>query len=137
MSPSHRPKLACDESSTGELDTMKITPFTLTGTYARLEPLGLKHANDLVAAAQFPDIWEYFLTPPSTTREQVRDWIGRAQSQIESGTQICVFHEPRTLDFEPFSRRLSAEWIEWQAVKARLEILLEGKNQKDELRRQN
>jgi hypothetical protein len=50
---------------------MIVSSLTLTGTHVRLEPLALKHIGDLVAAAQFPEIWEYFLTPPPTTREQM------------------------------------------------------------------
>ncbi|MBM3128451.1 MAG: GNAT family N-acetyltransferase [Chloroflexi bacterium] len=67
---------------------MNITPLTLPGIHVRLEPLALKHTDDLFAAAQFPEIWEYFLMPPLTTREQMCAWIETTQSQIEAGTQI-------------------------------------------------
>jgi RimJ/RimL family protein N-acetyltransferase len=71
-----------------ELDAMSISPITLTGTYVRLEPLAPEHTDDLFAAAQFSEIWEYFLMPPPATREQMRAWIETAQAQLDAGTQI-------------------------------------------------
>ncbi len=45
---------------------MNISLLTLTGIHVRLEPLALKHADDLFAAVQYPEIWELMIAPAPT-----------------------------------------------------------------------
>lgn len=67
---------------------MKVEPITLEGAHVRLEPLALKHADDLFAAAQPDEIWEWLAAAPVKTREAMLDWIKRAEQDIAARTQI-------------------------------------------------
>ncbi|CAG0992692.1 partial diamine N-acetyltransferase, partial [Anaerolineae bacterium] len=67
---------------------MNISPLTLEGTHVRLEPLALKHADDLFAAAQPDEIWEWLVATKPKTREAMLDWIKRAEQDIAARTQI-------------------------------------------------
>ncbi len=67
---------------------MNPIPVTLEGTHVRLEPLARAHADDLFAAAQFDEIWEYFLQPRPATREQMRAWVDSALAQVAAGAQV-------------------------------------------------
>jgi RimJ/RimL family protein N-acetyltransferase len=65
-----------------------VEPITLTGAHARLEPLAQKHADDLFAAAQPDEIWEWLVAVQPKTREEMRAWLQRAEQDIESRKQI-------------------------------------------------
>ena len=58
---------------------MDISPVTLKGTHVRLEPLALKHADDLFAVSRYPEIWELQIAPPIETLEEMRTWIKKAE----------------------------------------------------------
>jgi RimJ/RimL family protein N-acetyltransferase len=67
---------------------MNISPVTLEGAHVRLEPLALKHADDLLAAAQPDEIWELMLSAPLKTREQLHAWIEKSLAQVTAGTHV-------------------------------------------------
>lgn len=67
---------------------MNISPLTLSGTHARLEPLALKHADDLLVAAQPDEIWEWLAAAPVKTRDAMHTWLQRAEQDNAARTQI-------------------------------------------------
>lgn len=67
---------------------MNISPLTLESAHVRLEPLALKHTDDLFAAAQPDEIWEWLVATKPKTREAMREWIKRAEHDIAARTQI-------------------------------------------------
>ncbi len=60
----------------------------LEAKYVYLEPLALAHADDLFAAAQHDEIWEFFLAPRPATHEQMRAWIEKSLAQVQAGTHV-------------------------------------------------
>jgi RimJ/RimL family protein N-acetyltransferase len=67
---------------------VNITPITLEGTHVRLEPLSLKHADDLFAVSRSPEIWQLLIASQIQTLEEMRAWIEKAGKQTAAGTQI-------------------------------------------------
>jgi RimJ/RimL family protein N-acetyltransferase len=67
---------------------MNISPVTLEGAHVRLEPLALKHADDLFAVSRCPEIWELLIAPPIQTLDEMCAWIEKAQQQTAAGTNI-------------------------------------------------
>lgn len=67
---------------------MIISPIILIGTHVRLEPLALKHADDLLAMSRYPEIWEFLIAAPIQTLDEMRAWIEKAEKQAAAGTQI-------------------------------------------------
>jgi RimJ/RimL family protein N-acetyltransferase len=67
---------------------MVPTPVTLTGTHVRLEPLGLRHADDLYVAGDDPRIWRYLPRPQPTSVAETRAWIEQALQIAAGGTQV-------------------------------------------------
>lgn len=67
---------------------MQVSPITLEGTHVRVEPLGLAHENDLVAAAQPNEIWEFLTVSPRRTQADMHDWLVTAGKEIETGKTI-------------------------------------------------
>ncbi|MCZ6533636.1 MAG: GNAT family protein [SAR324 cluster bacterium] len=61
---------------------------TLTGKHARLEPLGLQHAQDLCEAGSSEDIWTYLPVPrPGNTRE-MESFVREALEMAATGTSV-------------------------------------------------
>lgn len=67
---------------------LNVTSVTLEGKNVRLEPLSFKYENDLLAAAQPDEIWEYIGTFPGQTRQDMHAWIEKALHQVEIGERI-------------------------------------------------
>jgi N-acetyltransferase len=67
---------------------VNITLVTLEGTHVRLEPLALKHADDLFAVSRHPEIWELLIAAPIQTLDEMRAWIEKAGKQSAAGTNI-------------------------------------------------
>ncbi|MBI5653491.1 MAG: GNAT family N-acetyltransferase [Chloroflexi bacterium] len=65
-----------------------VEPTMLEGTHVMLEPLAQKHADDLFAAAQPDEIWEWLVAAQPKTREEMRAWIQRAEQDIASRKQL-------------------------------------------------
>lgn len=74
-----------------------ILPVALEGTHVRVEPLGLQHENDLVAAAQPLEIWEFLTVSPRRTHSAMHDWLMAASKEIET-TQTIWFAIVRRSD---------------------------------------
>ncbi len=63
-------------------------PLTLKGTHVRLEPLALKHADDLFQASQFPEIWELMLAPTPKTLDEMRAEIEHCIASVQKGERV-------------------------------------------------
>ena len=67
---------------------MNITPITLQGAHARLEPPAEKHLADLLAASQHDEIWEYLPFGPYKTIDEWRAAVQRWRGQTEQGISV-------------------------------------------------
>ena len=67
---------------------MNVTAIILEGSYVRMEPLALSHAQDLFEMSRHPEIWEYLIAAPIQTLEEMRAWIEAATKQTAAGTNI-------------------------------------------------
>ncbi len=64
---------------------MEIAPVTLQGRFVRLEPLQMKHASDLFAAAQDPAIWTYMSSHLNGSLPAIEAWISAALQEQAAG----------------------------------------------------
>ncbi|MGA2474810.1 MAG: GNAT family protein, partial [Acidimicrobiales bacterium] len=65
-----------------------VEPFTLTGTYVRLEPLAESHTPALVeAAAEDRSTYEWTYTPDGV--EQMTDYVRDALEKVASGAHVA------------------------------------------------
>jgi RimJ/RimL family protein N-acetyltransferase len=64
---------------------MKVSPVTLTGRHARLEPLGEQHLPALLRHGADREIWRWMPTLRDDPRESVRVWFERAQAGAARG----------------------------------------------------
>jgi RimJ/RimL family protein N-acetyltransferase len=111
---------------------MDVRPIILEGTAVRLEPLGMPHAADLLAAAQDPSIWSYMPEDPSASPAAMGDWIARSLQLQEIGTQLPfaivdrasgrAVGSTRYLNIVPHDRGLEIGWT-WLARAARRSIV--------------
>ncbi len=69
-------------------------PVTLTGNLVRLEPIGLKHAEDIYAAGVDESIWTYLPRGAFTSIEDAERWIEECVAQLDVGKRIhfAVLH---------------------------------------------
>ncbi len=67
---------------------MDVSPVTLEGRHARLEPLASKYAARLFAISQHPEIWEFLVAAPTKTLEEMNAWIAKANAQTAAGTNL-------------------------------------------------
>jgi N-acetyltransferase len=65
---------------------MELGPAVLEGPHVRLEPLELRHADDLAEAASDPLIWRW-LPVQVATREDLDRWIEDALAASAAGTE--------------------------------------------------
>lgn len=72
-------------------------PVRLTGRHVRLEPLERRHAPALLAAAQDPEVFRWFLTPPLGDPAEMARWLDDALRAQASGTEV-VFATVRVAD---------------------------------------
>jgi RimJ/RimL family protein N-acetyltransferase len=63
-------------------------PVTLAGTHVRLEPPSLAHVDDLFAASQSPEIWEWWISPAPQTRDEMRAEIEKCIASTEKGERV-------------------------------------------------
>jgi RimJ/RimL family protein N-acetyltransferase len=95
-------------------------PVTLTGTVVRLEPLELRHAADLLAAAREPAIWRYLPVAMPESVETVERLIELAGEGLEAEAEIpfAVIHlesgkavgSTRYLDIDRYHDSLEIGW---------------------------
>ena len=64
-------------------------PVTLTGRLVRLEPLGLKHADDLYAVGTDDSIWRYLPRPAFVGLDDARQWIEQSMAQTGRGERVA------------------------------------------------
>jgi RimJ/RimL family protein N-acetyltransferase len=109
-------------------DQMPVAPVTLEGTWARLEPLQMEHAEALHTAAQDPDTWRYVSTDASESPDAMRRWIATALAEQNAGYSLpfvivrradgAVVGSTRYLDIKPAHRGLEIGWT-WLTPSAR------------------
>ncbi len=63
-------------------------PTVLTGRYVRLEPLELRHADELFGASQDTDIWRYMPIRMPQSPQDMLDWIRTTLADHERGHEI-------------------------------------------------
>jgi N-acetyltransferase len=57
----------------------------LEGQLVTLEPLGPQHADGLLAAGQFPEIWTWWPLNPAESRKRLREWIEDCLRAADAG----------------------------------------------------
>ncbi|HEX6122891.1 MAG TPA: GNAT family protein [Ktedonobacterales bacterium] len=107
---------------------MRAELVTLEGEWARLESLGLEHAEALFAAAQDPDAWRYVSTDASVSPDAMRQWIATALAEQAVGQSLpfaivrradgAVVGSTRYLDIRPAHCGLEIGWT-WLTPSAR------------------
>jgi len=105
---------------------MNLTPITLEGRWARLEPLAERHADDLAAICEDAEIWRYM---PATLMniQQVRGWIAETLALQADGAVLPfaivelasgrAIGGTRYLDIRPKDRGIEIGWT-WLARRA-------------------
>ena len=66
---------------------MDLTPLSLTGRHARLEPLRLEHLPALTAAGADPGIWQWY-SVNGATPETMRAFVDDALDSQKKGTAV-------------------------------------------------
>lgn len=70
------------------LGEMNIAPVTLDGSQVRLEPLDVRHAEDLYAVGKEEEIWQYLLRPKLKSVTDAWQWIEEAKESASNGSQL-------------------------------------------------
>jgi RimJ/RimL family protein N-acetyltransferase len=65
-----------------------ITPVTLTGTHARLEPLTEAHISGLAEVGVGQDFWHFMLYGEMNTEADMRNWVLDIMSRGQRGTDL-------------------------------------------------
>ncbi|MCC6415123.1 MAG: GNAT family N-acetyltransferase [Opitutaceae bacterium] len=107
---------------------MQPVPVTLTGEFARLEPLGLEHAADLARVGTEADIWRYLPTRAPRDDGEMRVLIETALAEAARGVRlpfaIIDLADGRAvgstsyLDIAPAHQRIEIGWT-WLGARAR------------------
>ena len=94
-------------------------PVTLTGRRVRLEPLDLRHLDDLAAVGLDPAIWTWTIARPGD-REGLRAWLEAALANAAAGVEVPfatidlasgrAIGSSRFLNIVPEHRRLEIGW---------------------------
>jgi N-acetyltransferase len=118
---------------------MRVTPTVLTGRHVRLEPLSLRHVDDLSAVGLDEELWRWIPTPVRTT-EEMRGYVETALDEQAKGVALPfaivdlrtgkAIGSTRYGNIERVHRRLEIGWTwvarEWQrtAVNTEAKYLL-------------
>ena len=96
------------------------TASMLTGTVVRLEPLALRHADDLYEASRDPRVWRWLPILRPETRDDWDRWMTDALEQTASGREIAfatvlqstgvAIGSTRYLALRPEHRSLEIGW---------------------------
>ncbi len=107
---------------------MHIEPVTLSGNVVRLEPLALKHANDLLLTGQELATWDYISANPCISLDTMQQWISSTLQMQATGTCLPfvivaltsthVVGSTRYMDIMQKNRGLEIGWT-WLAPEAR------------------
>jgi len=68
--------------------TTWITPVTLTGKHARLEPLSEAHISGLTEIGVGQNFWHFMLYGDMTTEADMRNWVLDIMSRGQQGTDL-------------------------------------------------
>src|SRR5690349_9532474 len=68
---------------------MHVAPVPLEGALVRLEPLRLKHAEGLLAAAQDPAIWRYLTMPMPATLAAIHSYMDKMLEAQAAGRELA------------------------------------------------
>lgn len=63
-------------------------PVTLIGRHVRLEPLGAVHADGLLAAGAYPELWTVTVQPPLDSAAAVARYLDEAARSTASGQEV-------------------------------------------------
>jgi RimJ/RimL family protein N-acetyltransferase len=76
------------------MTTPWISPVTLQGKHARLEPLSEAHIPGLTAIGAGQVFWDFMLYGNITTEDDMRNWVRDILSRAEKGTDLpfAVIH---------------------------------------------
>jgi RimJ/RimL family protein N-acetyltransferase len=66
---------------------MHVAPVTLEGDIVRLEPLALRHVDDLARVALDPDLWRW-VPNAVTTREDLEAYVDKALEEYQAGSAL-------------------------------------------------
>lgn len=66
---------------------MNVAPITLEGDIVRLEPLALRHVDDLAAVGLDPDLWRVIPTQVAT-REDLEAYVDKALDEQARGVSL-------------------------------------------------
>ena len=104
---------------------MNVTPVTLEGRIARLEPLEERHVADLAVAGADPSIWRFMPYGLATTPERMAEFVRQTRALREGGSTLPFAVIDRTsgravgctryLDIQPGNRGLEIGGT-WYAV---------------------
>lgn len=96
-----------------------VEPVTLVGRRVRLEPLELRHLDDLAAVGLDPAIWAWTIARP-TDRDGLRAWLDPALANAAAGIELPfatidlasgrAVGSTRFLNIVPEHRRLEIGW---------------------------
>lgn len=68
--------------------TFDPQPVLLEGRHVRLEPLERRHLPALIAAAQDPEVFQYFVTPPLGFGVEMEKWMEQILKGQAAGTDV-------------------------------------------------
>ncbi len=95
-------------------------PVILEGKQARLEPLDLRHAENLFANGQDEDLWAFMTRSKFRSTEDTENWIKEALAVAETGEEIpfAIIHKESgkavgSTRYMDISRSLKALEIGW------------------------
>lgn len=96
-----------------------VEPVTLVGRRVRLEPLDVRHLDDLAAVGLDPAIWVWTIARPAD-REGLRAWLEAARANAATGIEVPfatidlasgrAIGSTRFLNIVPEHRRLEIGW---------------------------
>ncbi len=100
-------------------------PVTLEGEHVRLEPVGPRHAGDLLAAGGDLEAWHFMPVPPPRDLDEMKQWIETAAAATLAGQEIAfaiieaqagrAVGSTRFLDIRRRDRALEIGWT-WLAA---------------------
>lgn len=73
----------------GVIPAFDPRPVPLSGRHVRLEPLARRHLPALLAAAQDPGIFQWFLTPPLGDGAEMTRWVEDGLRAQAAGTEVA------------------------------------------------
>ncbi len=63
-------------------------PVLLQGRHVRLEPLEFRHLAALLAAAQDPELFQWYVTPPLRDTMEMTKWLEERLRGLAAGTEV-------------------------------------------------